>query len=147
MMKMLPIFALIGLASCARPPVEEAEDARKADSPEPNVIFFSESWPIGTTYALSDEQAKKLKSIVWGTEIEDPFSKLPHGMTVSPASDFSYFCIYGRTYHFVPPGKPHNFKLSKEKLRMLQGFMKDEFGIAERWQQPKPSRSQQELEE
>lgn len=109
---------------------------------EPNEIFFGQQWPTGSTFVLSDRQAKRLREIVWGTEIDDPFSKLPEGMTVSPASDFSYFTIYGKGFHFIPPSTPHDFRLTAAKQRMLDRFMADEFGMTGRWQTPKPKGEQ-----
>lgn len=104
---------------------------------EANEIFFGKNWPIGSTFALSDSQARQLREIVDGTKIVDPFSKLPEGMTVSPAPDFSYFTVFGETFHFVPPSTPHNFHLTAEKQAEFDHFISEEFGIAKRWLKPR----------
>lgn len=107
-----------------------------AEADRNEICFGQMRCPTGETFALSDRQAERLRKIVWGTQIEDPFSQLPEGMTVSPAEDFSYFSIYGETFNFTPPSHPHNFRLSPAKQRMLDKFMAEEFGMTTRWSKP-----------
>jgi hypothetical protein len=135
--RLLLLFSVLLIAGCGSVknnpeinPVGEKEVDRN------EICFGQMRWPTGDTFALSDRQAKRLKAIVWGTGIEDPFSQLPEGMTVSPAEDFSYFTIYGETFNFIPPAEPHNFRLSPVKQRQLDMFMAEEFGMTTRWSNP-----------
>ena len=126
------LIASFVLNSCAL----NTNDEVKQNETDDNKIFFGTSWPRGSSYRLSELQAKNLHDIVEHSKLKKSFCNYPKGMMITPAADLSYFVIYGDQFYFTPPSALHDYDLTQAQQQMLDDFMKSEFGITKRWQTP-----------
>lgn len=129
------LWVTVIIVGCSTGPAQEEGFARKLRELEmadvtrwPNSILEGEMFPGGRMLPLSDNQARRLKSILLESRPaeHDPADS---GRVISPAPRLCALRLAGQKWYFMPAGRPVSFVLPSRRQDEFERMMRVEFGL------------------
>ena len=126
------LLLCLGLLGCASDNSQFKTDLEAFSSADvtksTNTLLVGKTFPVGSEVGITNSQARQLQEILSHAK-NAPGENSAEGILISPAPTLCSLTIAGRTWYFMPPAKPHKFRLPSEQQKQFEKFLSENFGL------------------